>query len=329
MSNQWLYKQIKNEDSKINPKFSMQSTLNWMNSLSFEVKHEHGETIEEQIKSCKKLLSKTSNKQKIGNIVPIFEPMFHSITFSVALVSMSESNAYPWMFSNAIISWYYSVYNSFKAILASLDGRETDTHSGMIKALIGEGIRSKLPHPFNMIAERKKGENYSVYFPNYIDFDRRKSVLTSKFDNTTDTAKSMILEYLNGTTKFECTKVKNRIKNDKKLNIKDFRTEIAQQTRDNKLSSEVNFLHCAFRYRGKANYRDSIFLSYGSNDLRLDDNFMKNLSTVANFILIFATIYIEKRIGKEKTKLFLDDIKNNFRGQELATKEELFWHNLI
>lgn len=328
MARQWLYEQMKTKKKDINPMFSMQSTLNWMIALDFEIKSEHGDTIEEQIESCRNIFKHIKTRNGEMDLTPIFGPMFHSLTFSVNLISISNSECKPWMFPSAIIIWYYAIYNAFKSILASFDGRETDTHSSMIRSLDDCGIRDKLPHPFNMIAKRVQDENYSVQLPSYPEIGQSISnALARSFDNTVEMARSMILEYLNGTCKYECDRIKDEILKKKKFD--NFRTKIAREYRDSRLHEEINFLNCAFRYRGKANYRDAIFLTYGDDDIRLNNTFINSLRNVSIFSFICAFTYAEKRIGKRKTNEFLEDIKNNFRGQSIATEGELFWREVF
>ena len=88
-----------------------------------------------------------------------------------------------------------------------------------------------------------------------------------------------LFSYLKGTAEFEREKMENRILNMnefKALGVNNFRTKKARKYRDNKLSKiTINFLTQSFRYRGKANYRDSIYLSYGEDNSKLLNNFLK------------------------------------------------------
>lgn len=330
MQNHWLYEQIRIEKEKPDwePTFALQGALNWMKVLSFEILKEHGASTNEQMKSCKDwFASNVKSKDADVPLAPIFGPLFHSLTFSVSLLSLSEHNVCaPWMFPGAVVSWYYAVYNAFKSILASFDGRQTDTHSSMIKALIGPSIRTKLPHPFNMVANRESGETYQVSLPSYPG--ARRHDLHTTFDDERSTAQGMLLAYLNGTAEWEVKKIKQRIMEESKGKIANFRTKEAKARRDKHLPAEVNFLNCAFRYRGKANYRDSMFLAYGQDDKRLNSDFILNLGNVARFAFLCGLAYAECRIGKKKIRSFLTDVDVNLRGQVDATTNEKFWTNL-
>jgi hypothetical protein len=325
LSNQWLYEQMLLEKPTWKPDFALQSTLNWAKSLSFEISEEHGGSPREQIDSCRLWFTQRI-KNRSGKIPlsPIFGPLFHSLTFSVSLVSLKEHGACgPWMFPGAVVLWYYAIYNAFKSILAAYDNRETHTHNQMIKSLIGNDIRPKLPHPFNMVAHHSSAEEYDVTLPNYTNAKKYK--LAQNFDYTRPTAQGMLLSYLSGTASWQVEKVKEKLLKNRNFQFGNFRSNGARKIRDKCLPPEVNFLNCAFRYRGKANYRDSMFLAYGHDDMRLDPEFISDLINSSRFAFICGLVYAESRIGIRNVNDFLEDVNRNFRGQPQATAQEKFW----
>lgn len=322
----WLYEKLKIERPEIEPMFSLQSSVNWIKSLSFEINEEHGLTVLDQFNSCRNVFGTVSRRNGAVPLAPIFSPLFHSLTYTVSLISLAERNATgPWMFSSGVITWYYAVYNAFKSLLASLDGRETETHSLLIRSLNGQGLRRNLPHPFNVVATRTNGEDYAITFPHYPATNRVD--IAQAFDNQRQTARGMIWTYLNGTAKWEVEKIKERlIAEGKALN---FRTKVARDLRDRRLPAEINFMNCAFRYRGKANYRDSIFIAYGQDNNRLNPDYISNLMVVARFAFLCALAYAEKRVGRKSVQEFLDDLNLHFRGQNQATVAEKFWTGIV
>jgi hypothetical protein len=84
---------------------------------------------------------------------------------------------------------------------------------------------------------------------------------------------------------------------------------------------QVNFLIQAFRYRGKANYRDSIFLSYGDNNQGTIDKFTQDLHDVAFVFLRAASKYCSIRVEKGTWAEFVADIEQNSR---LSLKPDVF-----
>lgn len=325
---EWLYEQLKKNNEEWEPIYAMNSTMNWMKALAFEITQEHGKTEQEQVQACRNIFKDITGCKNKPELDIVFGPLFHSLIFTESIQSVwyMDKNARPWMFASEIVKWYYAVYNSFKSILAAFNGQETSTHSSMIKALNGGTLRKNLPYPFNMVATKGKNEEYITTFEGKINFNRQKNVLREAFKKDRDLAKSMILEYLNGTSKYEVERIKNKILEN--ATYKDFRTKQAREERDKKLPKEMNFLTCAFRYRGKANYRDSVFLAYGKDDKRLDREYLRSLLVVAKFSFICALVYAEKRLGKKTVKIFLEDVQRNFRGKDIAKQEELFWGNI-
>jgi hypothetical protein len=70
------------------------------------------------------------------------------------------------------------------------------------------------------------------------------------------------------------------------------------------------FIHEAIRYRGKANYRDILFLSYGLADQRFI-RFIDDLEKVLFSFLKMTMMYCSKRINKIIWSEFIEDIEKN------------------
>jgi hypothetical protein len=88
-------------------------------------------------------------------------------------------------------------------------------------------------------------------------------------------------------------------------------------------------MHCAFRYRGKANYRDAIYISYGSRELLHRDEFLRALATSSKFIFVCALAFARVRLGQDISQKFLTDLHSNLRDIDTARQEELFWKNIL
>lgn len=321
----WLFDHVTKEDDERAPQWALQSTLNWMKALSFEINREYGVEPTVQFNTCRNALATKGNaKASALPLAQIFEPLFHSLTFCSTLISMSRSgNIPPWVYPSAVISWYYSHYNAFRAMLGANNQSPADTHASVAKTL-NSGLRSNLPHPFNMIATRTTGENYQVTLPDYpqaTSFD-----LVKTFPGTRGAAQGMVLQYLSGTAKYETYRTKEAILNNKKYNFTDFKTKAAREQRDKQLQGQINFMHCAFRYRGKANYRDAIYITYGQRELS-NNTFMSDLANSARFAFICGLAFTEKHMGQKKVRSFLDDLRTNLRGAASVDREEVFWQD--
>lgn len=335
MQPQWLYQQIQQENQldnkKWNPEFSLPSTLNWMQALSLEIAQEHGSTPTAQFTSCQsRFATSVTHLGRKTALAPIFGPLFHSLTFAIILTSMVETQTCrPWTFPSAIISWYYAMYNAFRSIVGASSGKKApETHAGLQNCLLGPNIRPKLPYPFDMVAMYERNEDYRIELPSYPAVTT--TPLEQVFTKSRPQAQGMLFAYLKGTATWEVGKKKEELKKQHKL--PNFRSKEAQDKRNDQLQKnlrEINFLHCAFRYRGKSNYRDNIFLAYGHNDSRISLDFLEALETTARFAFLCGLAYSERRIGKSHTNDFLVDVFHHFRGQANASPREKVWDALL
>lgn len=323
----WLYDQMKAEKPNWKPMFAMQSAINWVKALRMEIEGEHGTSAEAQFDACKQHIMTHVKSRNLGNSpVPyghIFGTLFHSLTFCVALTSLCERGVVgPWMFPSAIVMYYYATYNAVISMLAAQQDYHGENHSTAINTY--NDLRDSLPHPLNMVARRKTGETYEAILPLYpatASFELIKSLPDSR-----DAARGMLIAYLSGTATWKSDEIKDFLK--RKHKITDFRGKENQAIRDKNLPGEINYLNCAFRYRGKANYRDSMFLPYGKKNDWLSEEYIISLRNVSCFTFICAVAYAGRRLGNKPLLQFWNDVSTHFRGSATATLRELFWRDI-
>lgn len=94
------------------------------------------------------------------------------------------------------------------------------------------------------------------------------------------------------------------------MGTQDFRTWDARVLRDAAYAKRgIAFLHQASRYRGKANYREAIYLAYGKSLPRQLDGFISDLARVSRGFAVMAAAYVSSRIGSDLWSNFLDDLE--------------------
>lgn len=122
--------------------------------------------------------------------------------------------------------------------------------------------------------------------------------------------------YLKGSAKWWREETEDNIKSSnnyfKNNKISDFRKNEAKKIRDEKLKKiSIGFLHQAFRYRGKANYRDAIYLSYGIEKkdeiCRLNEDLYLTLSA----FIRMASHYCSKRVERGLWEEFIADLEQH------------------
>ena len=196
-----------------------------------------------------------------------------------------------------------------------------DNHTSAAN-IFATGIRQQLPHPLNMVAHRKKGSQaYEPRLPDFASaapFDLQKPIAGSRSN-----AQGMLLQYLKGSAKFYVDHAKED------LPFKVFNTKVAKDALYKRLRDQVGFLHCAFRYRGKANYRDAIYLTYGSKIPHGSIAFLDNLCAVSRFVFVLASAYVQRRVGTKSTAEFSKDLSANLRGVANGPQSLLFWKDLF
>jgi uncharacterized protein (UPF0332 family) len=214
---------------------------------------------------------------------------------------------------SAIVAWYYAIYYASKAMIAATSESDPQTHADTAKVWQNNIIlRGYIIEPFNFSISDITTKNVDEIITNLRGSNNYD---TSSIPTNSEEAKGGIFSYLNGTAKYVKWQTEERVKSSrdfKNLGVNNFRTKAAQELRDNKLQiGIVNFLTQAFRYRGKANYRDSIYLSYGDNREEEINILIQDLENIASKFLRMASVYTSKRVEQGTWNEFVDDIELN------------------
>ena len=322
----WLYEQVLKVDPDREPAFSLQSTINWAAALRYEIEQQHGATATEQLRSCRSFFRTVASPRADTAVSgAIVEPLYSAVTNAMALHRIARLPSVPsWLRSPVAVTWYYSIYGACRSAFAA-NGQDPSDNHGAAMRTYSAVLQSSMPHPFNMQAHRVSGESYETTLPSFPN--AQKFDLSKNFQDSRDSAQGMILQYLSGTTKWYAERTKRRLQ--RELHVQHFRTKNAQVVRDQRLESTIAFLHCAFRYRGKANYRDSIYLSYGLREPLIASRFVSDLATVSSFFVLAAAAFVERRLGTADVSLFFQDISSHIMGIADADPTELFWRSFI
>lgn len=142
-----------------------------------------------------------------------------------------------------------------------------------------------------------------------------KFKLESRAPKTLDEARGACHSYLSGNADWWRWKVEENVKKSKEfrcLNVSNFQTKDARSLRDKSFSQRsIGFLHQAIRYRGKANYRDALFLGYGKFTETALAGYVDDLSKVLDAFVTCAGIFCSRRLGKVVWDEFMDNIEQN------------------
>jgi uncharacterized protein (UPF0332 family) len=309
---QWLLNRLFEAKDQANPQFAFQGTVNWMRALAEIVNS--GATSDAELN---KVYSGVSRRAvNTTSDTSVFENMFmaHHNLASLTAISTDVKSPYDTCRS-AIVAWYYTTYFSASAMIAASSGSTQETHAATAKVWQADIVENDLiPYPFNLylsslVTTTMEGEIDTYRCGNSYDLNH--------YASSEEIAHGAIVSYLKGTHGYKKWESEERIRNSKEfkaLGVDNFRKKVARELRDNVLErGYVNYLVQAFRFRGKANYRDSIFLSYGPDKEEIISQFTTDLRDVSNAFIRSAAIYASKRVERGSWDEFIDDIDENTR----------------
>jgi hypothetical protein len=306
----WLLERLYTHKDQPTARFAFQGSINWMRGLAILVDSE--EFSDENLRNYYAGVQRRTVNQAADTLV--FENVLMSYHHISALQKFNSLDGHHYdVVRSAIISWYYAVYYAAKAMIAATSESDPQTHAEAGKVWQNNIILRNL-------AVGAFGLSLTDITPSHTDQTIQTMRNGNRFDlNTyptnTDEALGCIYSYLKGTAEYTRWQTEERIRQSrefKDLGVTDFRTKVAREMRDNKLRSGItNILTQAFRYRGKANYRDSIYLSYGEDRSQEIEVFLGDLQIISTNFLRMAAFYVSKRVENGTWDEFVADIGQN------------------
>lgn len=300
------------------PRFALPSTIHWMRALSILVDDQKLNFQSGKIYYANVQRRVMPDKE----INSVCEQLLFALNQLAGLQAMLAIPNKADVARIAIVSWYYGVYGAASAMIAAADGSFPETHASTARHWDKQFAQMGLAMPpfgdrlSNLTADRVAQELAPV-----------RARGTGSLTNTPVTAQQAwgcCAEYLSGTAGWEQWNVRERIIESseyKALKVNSFRTAAARSLRDSWFARRsVAFLHQASRYRGKANYRDAIYLAYGRSVPVMVEGFVGDLSNVLNGFTAMAAAYTSTRMGVDLWNAFVGDIEAK-RSISISPKE--------
>ena len=310
LMNKWLLDRLYAHKDQPTVRFAFQGSINWIHGLSILVDTEFFS--DDNLKDHYKNVTRR-NVNEIADTL-VFENILMSLHNVSALQKFEslEDNHYD-VVRSAIVAWYYAIYYASKAMIAATSESDPQTHADTAKVWQNNIIeRGFAVEPFNFNISNITTKNIDEVISS---LRRENTYDTNTFPTNREEATGGAFSYLKGTAKYTQEQIEERVKGSREFRsfgVDNFRTKVAKELRDNKLQSGVvNFLTQAFRYRGKANYRDSIYLSYGDNREDEIETFINDLENIALKFLKMASFYVSKRVERGTWDEFVEDIEQN------------------
>lgn len=288
-------------------RFALASTINWMRALAIlavagNVDFAAARVFYAQVQA--------RNNMPDPELNTVCEQLLFALNQIAALRALTLVPNKADIARTAIVSWYYGVYSAASAMTAAMDGSFQDNHTETAR-------KWQERFPANRLAMPPFADCLSSVLPAVADVELmpmrargRHSLVNTP--STPQEAWGCCAEYLSGTASWERWNVEERVRGTsafKLLGVTDFRKKAARELRDAAYGRRgIAFLHQASRYRGKANYRDAIFLGYGTSVSSHLSGFVDDLLTVLQAFAAMSAGYCSLRVGMAAWQEFVDDL---------------------
>lgn len=294
---------------KPEPHFALPATVNWMKALRVLVEDQN---IDFQSATT---FYKNVNKRKLQNYAEntIFEQLFLSLHHLSAIERMSQSSPVADYARMAIIGWYYGISNAASAMIAAQSSQFQEDHAGTANSWDNAIAATKLAMPpFNW---RVTSLNQKTYKQEVEIYRAGSSSNLNGPITSVDEARGALASYLSGSAEWYAWKAREDIKKSKEfryLGVSNFRSKAARNLRDQIQSKrKVGFFHQAIRYRGKANYREALFLAYGKSAETTMEGFINDQVIVLRAFIAMAGAFCAKKLGSDLWEQFVADVDAN------------------
>jgi hypothetical protein len=289
-------------------RFALPSTIHWMRALAIL-------SVDQKLDFAAgrgfyaKIQARSMPEPELNTVCEQLLFVLNQIAALQALTSVANKAD---VARTAIVAWYYGVYSAASAMTAAMDGSFQDNHTETARKWQERfPAKNLVMHPFadclsNLVAGTVEAEMGPVRA-------RGQHSLVNK-PTTVPEAWGCCAEYLSGTAGWERWNIDERVRESpafKELQVSDFRTKAARQMRDAAYARRgIAFLHQASRYRGKANYRDAIYLAYGSSVSTQLSGFVDDMVVILTAFAAMAGAFCSMRVGKVRWTEFIDDLEH-------------------
>ncbi|MDX0893205.1 hypothetical protein ACVMB3_000288 [Sinorhizobium meliloti] len=298
---------INEPGGKPTPEYALQSTVSWMRSLQFLTRAINFTTAT----AAYQTLGKRDMDVLVENTV--LEQLFLALHHLSALQAMEGAPLQADVARLGILGWYYGISNAASAMTAAQDGSFQEDHSGTARmwdtAIAAQGLAIG---PFGWRVTTLIEKDYATE----VEIYRNGSEGSLQWAIASDAeAVGAAASYLKGSAKWHAWKQEQALRNTrefKALQVDNFRTKAAREMRDARLAGRpMGFVHQASRYRGKANYREALFLAYGKGTEKTLRGFVSDQTAVLRAFLAMAGAFCARKLGRQTWDEFVADVEAN------------------
>ena len=285
--------------------------VNWMRAVALLVEEEgvdYGRATTFYSKVTKRQM--TSQQQN-----SVFEQLLLAIHQLAALRALEDVSVQADIARVATVGWYYGMYSAASAMIAAKEGSVHDNHTDTAKVWDHQFVKRGLAlYPFDLRLStlEKKVAELEVY---RMQKGKGKGKGLLSKPRKREDAHGVLCSYLSGTGKWRAREIERNVKRFpgfKNLGTDNFRTKPARGLRDKELRKHtISFLHQAIRFRGKANYRDTLYLAHGTQVETVISGFVSDMANVLESFSAMAGAFSFNCIGSVLRDKFLEDLDTN------------------
>lgn len=313
-----LYDRIINEGTvdeprgKPKPAFALPAAVNWMHALRILVEASGIDyPLSKNFYIARGVGKRTSITRLEENTV--LEQLFLALHHLSALDRMRIAEKAADHARVGVLAWYYGLTNAARGMTAAQSGSFQEDHAGTAK--VWDKQIAKAGFAIGPFGWRVSCLVESTFKP---EVEKLKSgsngTLQSRPSSSTE-AQSAAAEYLSGSAKWYAWKACEDLKRSpqfKQLGVGDFRTKKARDLRDQLLKRKaMGFIHQASRFRGKANYREALFLAHGKGTEAILATFGEDMFQVLKSFVAMSGAFAARKLGATLWEQFITEVDEN------------------
>lgn len=292
---------------KPDPQFALPSAVNWMRALRI-LSHDLGL----DFKAAARFYGAADVQPRpmsAQNENTVLEQLFLALHHLSALKALAETGQDTEFGRVGVITWYYGLSNAAAAMTAAQAGSYHETHAVAHRDWHVQIAACDLAmEPFGWRVTSLLGKTIA---------DEVAAIRgTSSGDlqlKPTSPAEAIgaAAQYLKGSAAWYAREAEERLRKHKNflaLGFTDFRKKEARRLRDERLAARgIGFMHQAYRYRGKVNYREALFLAYGVQAKSILAGYLDDLQKVLSAFVAMAGAFAAAKLPAAVWAQFLED----------------------
>ena len=288
------------------PQYALPSTVNWVRALAILVQNENLTYRRARVSFSKVTKSGMTPHQENS----VFEHLLLAMHQLAAMRAMQEVCVQSDIARVAVVCWYYGIYAAASAMLTAQVGAIYDNHTKTANAWDSQVVKPGLAlPPFDLRLPTLVKKDADAEIARLRQGPKANLVEKPK---TSEEAHRAICGYLSGTGDRWRSRIEEEIRSSKDFRQRgftNFQPKEARELRDNRLGKRaISFLHQAFRFRGKANYREALYLAHGKHVERSISGFVTDMADVLKAFVTMAGAFAFKRLGNDLRDGFLEDL---------------------